>query len=454
VVLVAAGAWVASVVIGWAVAPSLGHDEAQYALSAKDLLAGAEPRWFYVSRGMSYFAAPGVLAGGSDLAMRFVPLVTSLGFAAAAWLCARALCGRVTAAWALAVLAASTYHVEQSSELLSDLPAAALLLAAMAILAGELGRERIRWRVVWIAPLFAGAFYIRYASCIPIAFACAAWVVLGGRAMLRRPWPLVVAAALFVVLWLPHLLEAQRTTGSPFGILLDSRGPASRGRGPDEPWFPYFATNPFRSYGLALAPVLAAGLFAWLPRSARGDRRLWLASFTALASIVVLGWVGVMQPRYVVFPVTLLAILGVDLVRRLVATRPPRQQTVIAAIAVAALVIATGYATSVQAKRGARRARSMSRELAAAQAIRADRTPGVGCVVATDSYTQLEWYTGCAAEGFASYQPFDRGEALYVVHMDDERTARPRGPGERHDTILVVPGRVTVTRVTRAPTAP
>lgn len=449
--LAAAGAWVVSAVIGWAVAPSLGHDEAQYALSAKDLISGGEPRWFYVSRGMSYLAAPGVLAGGSDLAMRLAPLVASLGFAAAAWWCARALCGSATAAWSLAVLAASTYHVEQSSELLSDLPAAACLLAAMALLAGELGRERVRWRIVWIAPLFAGAFYIRYASCVPIAFACVAWVVLGGRAMLRRPWPLVAAALVFVLLWVPHLLESQRTTGSPFGILLDSRGPASRGRGPDEPWFPYFATNPVRSYGLALVPVLAAGLLAWLPRSARGDRRIWFAAITALASIVVLGWVGVMQPRYVVFPVTLLAILGVDVVRRLVAPRPPRQRYVIAAVAGLALVIATGYVTSVQARRGARRARSMDRELAAAQAIRADRAPGAGCVVATDSYTQLEWYTGCAAEGFAGYQPFDRGEALYVVSMDDERTARPYGPGERHVPILVVPGRVTVTRVTRDP---
>ena len=153
-----------------------------------------------------------------------------------------------------------------------------------------------------------------------------------------------------------------------------------------------------------------------------------------------------MQPRYIVFPVTLFAILGVDLVRRLVAARPLRQRSVVAGLA---LVIAAGYVTSVQGKRGARRATSMSRELAAAQAIRADRTPGAGCVVATDSYTQLEWYTGCAAEGFAGYQPFERGEALYVVRMNDERTARPPGPGERHVSILVVPDRVSVTRVTK-----
>ena len=34
----------------------LNHDEAQYAIAARDMFAGAEPRWFYVSYGMNAIA--------------------------------------------------------------------------------------------------------------------------------------------------------------------------------------------------------------------------------------------------------------------------------------------------------------------------------------------------------------------------------------------------------------
>src|SRR5262245_12385462 len=108
--LAGVAAWLVNALLGWIAAPPLGHDEAQYALSAKDIVAGHDPRWIYVSRGMSVVALPGVLAGGSELAMRFLPLVFSCGFVVASWLFARRLFGALTAAWVVALLAASPFH--------------------------------------------------------------------------------------------------------------------------------------------------------------------------------------------------------------------------------------------------------------------------------------------------------------------------------------------------------
>ena len=102
------------------------------------------------------------------------------------------------------------------------------------------------------------------------------------------------------------------------------------------------------------------------------------------------------------------------------------------------------------------RTRGTFGELAAARAIRHDLAAGVTagqrmpCVVGGDSYTQLEWYTGCAAEGFAGYDPLVRGDPFYSVIMPEEGTPRWVGrPDEKHIVVLLIPGIVTVTRVTR-----
>src|SRR5688572_28308984 len=105
----------------------MGHDESQYAIAARDALAGDAPRWFYLSRGMTVVAAPGLWLGASELALRFVPLLLGVGFVLATWTLARRVVGATAAAWALVVLAGTRCVVRWSTELLSDVPAAACL---------------------------------------------------------------------------------------------------------------------------------------------------------------------------------------------------------------------------------------------------------------------------------------------------------------------------------------
>src|SRR5262245_49781322 len=104
------GAWIVNAAILWLSGAPLGHDEAQYALAAKDALAGESPRWFYLSKGMTLVAAPGVAAGGSEIALRTMPFLFGIGFVLALAQVARAAfgpagnAGAEIAAWTVGVV--------------------------------------------------------------------------------------------------------------------------------------------------------------------------------------------------------------------------------------------------------------------------------------------------------------------------------------------------------------
>ena len=63
-----------------------------------------------------------------------------------------------------------------------------------------------------------------YGSCVPIAIVVAVALAVGWRAIASPPLPVLVTTALFVALLVPHAISAVRWTGSPLGILLESRG--------------------------------------------------------------------------------------------------------------------------------------------------------------------------------------------------------------------------------------
>ncbi len=456
-------AWIANAVAIWLGAAPLGHDEAQYAIAARDVLDGAPARWFYLSKGMSAVALPGVLAGGGELALRAVPLLFGVGFVLAAWAVARRAFGEVTAAWTVAVLAGARSYTKLSAELLSDMPAAACLLAATAVIAGELRAgpagagagagaaagageaedDRPRWRAVLAAPLLAAALYLRYASCVPIALLGAAWLIFGWRGIVRRPAPVAATAALFLLLCVPHAREAIALTGSPLGILLES------GKAAPDPstvgLVAYLAGNPFVNYGWLMPPILIAGLasVAFAPR--RG-RLLWLV---AVAAIVVIAQVTQAQGRYIFFGTALLAMLGVDAIRRAIERSSPRPRRALAIGAAAAIAATWLLVLPGQLRHGARRAERTAATLLAAEAIRTDAA-GRPCLFLGQHYTQLEWYSGCRTAEVVGYPP--PGVRLYVVR---DRTPgwQPElsgGPG-RHATILERPGLVHVERVEPGP---
>jgi hypothetical protein len=415
----------------------LNHDEAQYAIAAKDMFAGAEPRWFYVSYGMNAIAGPGILAGGSECALRFVPFVLGIGFVLAAWQLARCTFGDATAAWVVAVLAGSRSYVRNSVELLTDMPAATCLIAATAILVGELGREHgPRWRIMVAAPLLSAALYVRYGSSVPIGILTVVAVTLGWRTIARRPAPVIATAMLFVVLFVPHAVMSIHLMGSPFGILLASQGVPPH-RSITDGLVTYLTTNPLVLYGVLPPPVMIAGLFGL-----RRDRRVAFLWLVAIADIVALGMLTLAQVRYIFFGTVLLVILGTDVIRRVIVAQAPRIRIALGAFAMATIVVAWILVVRGGIGYDFRRAANNRAMLAAAAAIRADAHGSI-CHVAAVPYAQLEWYSGCDSrasmeEALAAAQP--------IYFMSDDRAGFDQLPGQ-HREVLDIPGLVHVIRL-------
>ena len=429
-------AWLAIALILWLGAAPLGYDEAQYALAGKDLARGVEPRWFYLSTGMSWVARIGYALGDSELALRLPTFVLGVAFIVVVAQLARSMFGWLTAAWAVCVLAGARQTVKWSAELLSDLPATTCLLAGTLVLLTELAREHgPRWRIVAAAPLLAAAFYLRYASCVPIALLACALLVFYWRAIATLP--ALATAAVFGALLVPHALAARELTGSLFGILLESKGVPAQAS-PAAGLVAYVTSNPVTFYGPLMAPVMLAGLAA----VTRRDRRVTVLWLVALADLVALGLLTDAQARYVLFPTTILVVLGVDVIRVWIESRRSRY---LAWIAATAVLGAFAWTVITLAGHAEHRRTGMRGVLLAAEAIRADRSPT--CYVVAHSYTSLEWYTGCQSYSIPN-DAHTRGDRIYVV--DDPRSVwRPtfaEYPGTKR-RVLYVPGVVEVVRL-------
>lgn len=431
-------AWIANALILLASRYPLGHDEAQYALAARDWLAGDELRWFYASYGMNPLAAPGVLAGGGELALRLVPFVFGIGFVLACGWVARRAFGETTAAWTVLVIACSRSYTRLSVELLSDVPSATCLLAATAVIVGELDRpEGPRWRLVLAAPLLSAALYLRYASCIPIAILCVVAAGVGWRTIARRLAPVIATAAVFALLFVPHAVMATRELGSPFAILVASQAVPGRTSAYDG-LVTYLTSNPFKLYGTLPALLIVAALVA-----ARRDRRALLLTVIGCLDIVALGLASIGLGRYILYGTALLTIAGTEGVRRWIASRPPRARAALVAAALAACAIVGGFGIVRSLQHRDLRVAGTRNTLEAAVAIRAD-AGGVACHVAGVPYAQLEWYGGCSSRVFSLPDALARREPVYVVSATGAEFAQLPG---RHRAVLDIPGVVHVVRL-------
>ncbi|MDX2086579.1 MAG: glycosyltransferase family 39 protein [Kofleriaceae bacterium] len=400
-------AWLVAALVTCLWGAPLGHDEAQYALAASDLLGGRPLRWNYLSQGMLAVAVPGVAAGGSELALRVVPLILGVAFLLAAANLARRVTTPSTAAWLVAIMAASIGFAKRNAELLSDMPAAAGLLAGATVLVTELTRtEGPRWRTVLAAPAFAAAFYLRYGSVVPIAVIAVVALVAGWPGIVRRPLPVLATVAAFALLFVPHLLVARELTGAPLGILRQSSA-MPVGRYPGVGLFTYVTSNPFTWYGVITTPVLLVGI-ASIVRVR--ERRLVMLWVMAIASIVGLGVTSIAQPRYIYFSLVILLVLGIETLKHTSAR--------IAIAALGASYLAT-FAVIVVGLH--QRPARMQHTFAAAAWIRADAA-GRPCEVIGRHTTQLEWYSGCPA---VLTRAGTSGMRTYVVSDADVQLRAP-----------------------------
>lgn len=305
-------AWIAMALLGLVLGPSLGHDEAAFAIAAR----GGAPAgsWLYRSDGTIEIARLGIALGGAAWQLRLASAVLGTGVVVAVFAVGRAAFDARTGAWAAAVIAGAHPMVLRSAELLSDLPATACILGGIAILVGELDRaDGPRRRIAWAAPIFAAAFYVRYGSAPVVAFAIAAATLMWWRAVAARPLRMLAMVAALAVLVVPHLVRSAAATGSMFGILKVSAGMPRRAY-VGEGLVTYLTSNPFLFYGALVAPVAVAGLLG-LARVRR--RAPWYLAIVAIAQLVSLGLQSHGQPRYVFVATALFVVLGVDRLARI-----------------------------------------------------------------------------------------------------------------------------------------
>ncbi|HEU0033492.1 MAG TPA: hypothetical protein VFQ53_22830 [Kofleriaceae bacterium] len=408
--------WLVTAAIQLAFALPLKHDEAAYLIGAERLLAGEPAVWLYRSIGTELLAVPGIALGGSITTIRILPALVTLLVPIGAWRLARAVYpDRALGGWAAAVLAGAHPMILQNASVLGDLPAAGLVVVGCAVLVRELSRpDGASWRIAGAAPLLVAAFYVRYGSVPALLAIAVASVIVYGRAIVRRPLPVIATVALALILVVPHVVASLDRTGSVLGILRTSAA-STRFVYAGEGLVTYLTENPFAYYGYLAAPVVAIGIVAGI---ALRDRRAGFVALVGIATLAILGWKSHAQPRYAFAVVALLVVVGVGGVARALELAARPRPLVIASVAAIAVCWIAALGWTISTAR-ARDAREPFRELA--QQIAHDAA-GRPCMIVAAREPQLAYYSGCEGEAWPSRDVGRR--RVYVVSLP----GRPQEP--------------------------
>jgi len=296
---------------------TLGHDESAYALKARQWLEDTPGSGWSPHRGtgMSGFGYLVLAAGGHEAGLRSIGLLGAGALALGAWVLGNRMANpRVGGLAAIgAVAGPAVFH--RGTEYLSDLPAAALLVVATAIVWRQMGdKEQLDYGLLWFLAPALGAFYLRYQSALSLGLMLLTATILWWPKIRSRPGPLTWLGLLGLLGLAPHMVQSLDLTGTPWGILLNTSRGAVRayiGEGLGD-YADQFSWH-LGGYALPIALIAAiAGLVGWW-RSATIRRRLVYLVAPALVQVLALGLISHGEPRFVFFPVALVVVLNVGL---------------------------------------------------------------------------------------------------------------------------------------------
>ena len=403
VVLAAFGATVIGVI---SIGSPLHWDEAVYAVRARSWV---DPE--AVLSGWSYIRPPllpmvagiPVLAGGAEWQLRALGLVAGSGLLLGSWWMGRMLAGAVGGVLAAALLAGSPTLLKESETLLTDVPAAALLLAASALVWWSLDERPKPGRGLALAAAVGGlAFLMRYGSVVVLAPMAFVTVALWWRKVWAHRGASAAALAVAAALVVGHVAWSMMQTGAPLGILIDAQNVVS-GDPRDVPIRDYRGYLPSRLAGsigatamrLGVDSLAAAALAAALwPRWRRELRGAVFLVIPALAQIyLVTRGVGHAEPRFFIYSTACLIIAGAALVAAVLRIVPPILRWPLLALIGVSLVIAAPAAIDDAHARTEDIARYYHRFEVAARQIEAEAGPDCGIV--GGGYPILAWYSGC-----------------------------------------------------------
>ncbi|MGH8945786.1 MAG: ArnT family glycosyltransferase [Acidimicrobiia bacterium] len=385
----------------------LGHDESAYTLKTRAWIAGTPHTGWDLHRAPlnSLLGVPIIVFTEDEVPIRLIAVLLGTGSLAAIGLVAHQAGNGWSALVAMAAVGASLPFLRRSSEFLTDVPAAGLLLVVVwLVLVIADDPVANRRRVLWLGPLVSLAFFMRYQSSLAVVGialgALLAWPGVVRR--LRRE--LMLAGGIAFAALVPHLIWATAVTGSPLGVVLDTQDAAGReylGQGLVD----YARLFPKDLAGPVGAVLMLAGLgwIVWHLIARRAEptaiRRRGLFILVVVGvSVVPLGLVAHGEPRFVFFPVWLLIAVGSALVVGLLRRLPGRFLP--AAFAVAAFMWLPLF--SETARRADRNAEARGETFTVVEdASNFIEHEGAGsCGVLTTYQPQVTWYSSCSTELF------------------------------------------------------
>jgi 4-amino-4-deoxy-L-arabinose transferase-like glycosyltransferase len=436
VVLAAFAALVIGVI---SIGSPLHWDEAVYAVRARSwvdpdaVLSG----WSYIRPPLlPMVAALPVAAGGAEWQLRAIGLVSGVGLLVAAWWMARMLVGAVAGVLAAALLAGSPTLIKESGTLLTDVPAAALLLAASALVWWSLDERPQPGRGLALAAAVGGlAFLMRYGSVVVLAPMAFVTLGLWWRLLWAHRGASLAALAVAAVLAAGHVVWSMIQTGAPLGILIDAQNVVS-GDPRDLPIRDYRGYIGFRLAGSIGATVmrlgvdslaaaaLAAAVWPRWRRELRGALFLLLPAFAQI--VLVTRGVGHAEPRFFIYSTACLVIGGAALVAAVLRAFPAILRWPLVAAMGVALVLALPAAIDDARTRTEDIARYYRQFEVAADAIAAEAGPDCGIV--GGGYPILAWYSGCEtnvlrAPPGANLEASDRWAVIFGDPDDIDLTA-------------------------------
>ncbi|MBK5267168.1 MAG: glycosyltransferase family 39 protein [Acidimicrobiia bacterium] len=271
----------------------LGHDEAVYALKARTLAQGTSSAYFW-----NDYRAPGLpivlaLIGrvvSSDASMRLGVVLFGGLAVLLTWLIGRTLFDQRVGLIAASGMAFSPVVVASASAVWPDLPGTAVGLAALAVLIFSSRGERVRWWVLWAAPLSVAATLVRFGAPIPIGIGALAIVAWRWDAV-RRSIPQVLALGFLTAIPVGAILGTSQVLGlsmSPLDAIatLNERNalPFYRGLVDYAKLGDFLLLNPA---GVALATGLAVGVVVAI-RQGRNRGAFGLSAGIAAVTVLVL----------------------------------------------------------------------------------------------------------------------------------------------------------------------
>lgn len=406
----------------------LGHDESAYALKAKHWIEGTPESGWNLHRGIAMSAYGYVIFefGGSDAALRSWGIAAIVGLAVATWILGSRVGGRLVGPFAAIAVVSSPILLRRSTEYLSDVPAAALLMACMVIIWREFVRRNTpTYGLLWLLPFAWAAFYIRYQSVLSLALIAVTVGVLFAQ-KLKVGWrPVALTAGIGLVGLLPHFWFATYETGSPLGILTFTADVAGR------EYYGEGLVDYFLLMGWPLAAFLgpiAAVFFVWWLLEGWGDatqRLTCLFLFVpTVGQVLALGILSHGEARFIFFPLALTLVGGITGFLHVSRSWKAEWRK---AISLGLVVLMAGSlalsATYVRNSVG-RRIAETEVVLLSADAIR-ETSGDAACGVMTSYQPQITFYSGCVTAPFRTElepeEALDRfgGDERYLLLIEN-----------------------------------